>query len=141
MGSTAGEIANKITNAIPNIKRGSLAVFGDIFGGRIDNIHWIVGVWVNADGSVTILFNEGETLTVWDPAGFRVSRDEFRIDHASRVRWEWFYYGREKLPENRYFIEHWSDGASVRADTDRDYGSSQFRPTVDRPAVELLGMI
>jgi len=139
MGSDAEAIA--INNAIPNIKRGSLAVFGDIFGGRIDNIHRIVGARANPDESLTILFDDDETLTVWDLAGLTVSAQEFRIQRASRVRWEWFYYGREKLPENCYYIEHRSDGETVTADTDRDYGSSGFKPSMDRPAVELLGIV
>jgi len=28
---------------IPDVKRGSLVVFGDIFGGRIDDIHTVTG--------------------------------------------------------------------------------------------------
>lgn len=131
-------VAAKITAALPNIKRGSLVVFGDIFGGRIDNIHSIVGVQANPDESVTISFNEGEILTIWNPAGLTVNANEFRVAQATRVRWEWFYYGREKLPENRYYIEHESDGETVTVTTDQPFGSSYLSPSIDGPAVELL---
>ena len=50
-------------------------------------------------------------------------------------------FSGEKLPENCYYIEHRSDGETVTADTDRDYGSSGFKPSMDRPAVELLGIV
>ena len=40
--SSAREAAEQITAQWPDILRGSIAVFGDIFGGRIDNIHTVI---------------------------------------------------------------------------------------------------
>lgn len=50
-------LVTAIAAAVPNIKRGSLVVFGDIFGGRIDNWHEVVGAAENDDGSVAVHFN------------------------------------------------------------------------------------
>jgi hypothetical protein len=140
--TTAVGAAEAINGALGAIMQGSLAVFGDIFGGRIDNIHIITGAHAEPDGRLLVHFNEGETLTVWDPEGVRVAPDEFRISSATRVRWEWFWYGRDKTPENRYFIEHVVRAGLVEASSDDPrHGASAFAPSLDRNAVELLGMM
>lgn len=136
----AGDVAAEVMSKLPNVKRGSLCVFGDIFGGRVDNIHVVTAA--RADGEperLVVTFNEGETLEVWDPEGAVIDWQTFRIAKASRVRWEWFYYGREKTPANRFFIEHVRSGDAVLATTDADWASQGFEPTTRRPAVELVG--
>jgi hypothetical protein len=128
-----------VKQALPNVKRGSLVVYGDIFGGRIDNIHTVVGAVANPDGTATVNFDQGESLRVWDAEGFEVSADTFRVHTASRVRWEWFYYGREHLPKNRYFREHHVVDGQVLAASNVDWYEPSFAPSLDRPAVELIG--
>jgi hypothetical protein len=59
---------------------------------------------------------------------------------ASKVRWEWFYYGREETPANRYFIEHVRDGDTVQVTTDVDWAPIRSVATTEKPAVEVLGM-
>jgi hypothetical protein len=133
-------VASDITTKLPDIKRGSLRVFGDIFGGRVDNIHIVTSARAEGEPQrLVITFNEGETLEVWDPEGAVVDLHTFRIAKASRVRWEWFYYRREKIPANRYFIEHLRDGDAVLVTTDADWAQHRFDPTTRQPAVELLG--
>lgn len=39
--TSASDLAAEISQPIPYVKRGSLVVFGDIFGGRIDNTHTV----------------------------------------------------------------------------------------------------
>lgn len=69
---------------------------------------------VRADANVVVLtFDQGETLTVWDPAEVSISPEGLRIALASRVRWEWFYYGRPKVPENRFSSDYQVDGGTV----------------------------
>lgn len=139
VGEPGGQLAKAIREALPNIKRGSLAVFGDIFGGRIDNIHTVVGVHANADGSVVVEFDQGETLQVWDPSGLTIGAASFQVNRASRVRWEWFYYGKERLPQNRYFQEHRVIGDRVEVASNVDWFTPSFAPSVGRPAAELIG--
>ena len=139
--STAGKIAAEITARLPDVTHGSLSVFGDIFGGRIDNIHTVT--FATAEGEperLVVVFDQGETLEVWDPEGAIVNAHAFRIAKASKVRWEWFYYGREKTPANRYFIKHVRDGDTVRVTSDVDWARIRFEATTKKPAVELLGM-
>lgn len=139
MGTTQ-EIAGDLAARIPALKSGSLSVFGDIFGGRIDNIHVIVGARAVDRDCLVLDFDGGETLRIWNPDGVTASAAEFNIRDATRVRWEWFYYGREQRAETRYFIEHARVGGDITARTDADWAPRNFSPSSQRPAVELLGM-
>ena len=97
----AGAIADQIQRALPNLKSGTLRMFGDWFGKPWDNFHTLVSA--EAEGNCLVLtFDAGETLRVWDPAGFEGDAATFRIQRASRVRWQWYYYGRPHLPEDLY---------------------------------------
>jgi hypothetical protein len=136
----AVDLVDAIMQALPDIKSGSLAVFGDIFGGRVDNIHHVVSAAHNDDGSILIEFDGGETLTVWDPDGIEVGPHDFRVARATRVRWEWFYYGRPQLAENRYVQEHRVQDGGVLVSTNADWYQPSFAPSIDRPAVEILAM-
>jgi hypothetical protein len=132
-------LVEAIARALPNLKRGSLVVFGDIFGGRIDNIHSAVSAEIG--GSPTRLrveFNEGESLEVWDPADYSFGPRDFRIATASRVRWEWFYYGKPKTPENHFFIQHEVRNGVVSATSDAIWAPRLFAPSLSQPAVVLL---
>jgi hypothetical protein len=65
------------------------------FGGRIDNVHILVSA--EADGDRLVLsFEEGETLQIWNPARWHIDSRVFTITKAIKVRWEWFYYGRDR---------------------------------------------
>jgi hypothetical protein len=137
----AADLAAEISRRLPDIKRGSLVVYGDIFGGRIDNIHIVTSAHaVGEPERLVVEFNEGETLEIWDPGHASISSREFRILSASRVRWEWFSYGRPKTAENRFFIEHVRIDDIVVGSTNATWGSRTFTPTVGAPAVELVGM-
>jgi hypothetical protein len=137
----SSDLAAQISRLIPDVKRGSLVVFGDIFGGRIDNIHTVTSVHADSEPERLVIdFNEGETLEVWDPGDASISSREFRISTATRVRWEWFYYGRPKIAENRFFIEHVRLDGAVVASTNVTWYSPTFTPTVEAPAVELVGI-
>lgn len=139
--SATSDLAAAIAASVPNIKRGSLVVFGDIFGGRIDNIHIVTAARSEGDPErLTIEFDGGETLEVWDPEGATIGPDEFSIQTASKVRWEWFYYGRPQTPENRFFIEHVRSDDAVAATTNATWGDRTFAARAERPAVELVGM-
>jgi hypothetical protein len=135
----ASDIAAEITAQLPAVKGGSLVVWGDIFGGRIDNWHTIISAVVPAEGHVSIRFNEGETLDIWDPDNVTIGAQDFRILTAARVRWEWFYYGRPKVAENRFFIEHAVVAGTVVATTDANWAPHVFTPDLARAAVELVG--
>jgi hypothetical protein len=134
----AEALVAEVSRALPNIKCGSLVVFGDIFGGRIDNIHTIVGAAAEAENCAVLHFDQNETLRVWNPDGIRVASDEFRVERASRVRWEWFYYGRPQTPDNLYFREHRAFEDHVEASSNVDWYTPTFAPSRNMAAVQLL---
>jgi hypothetical protein len=74
--------------AIPADERwGSLCLFGEWFGGRpYENQHTFTAVRVD-DQAVVLNFDDGETLTVWNPAGVSVTEDGLRI--AERLASDW----------------------------------------------------
>ena len=134
----AEALVAEVSRALPDIKRGSLVVFGDIFGGRIDNIHTLVGAEAEADDCAVLHFDQNETLRISNPDGIHVSKDEFRVERASRVRWEWFYYGRPQTPDNLFFREHRALEDHVEASSNVNWYTPTFGPTLDMAAVQLL---
>jgi len=115
---------------------GSLCVFGDWFGRPMDNCHRLVSHEAEED-YLKLSFNEGETLEVWRPQGLKKEGRRFVIQHAKRVRWEWFYYGRPQLPENRFFVEHVADGESITASSNVNWAPHSFKPSRAEPAVSI----
>ena len=137
--ANASDMANDIARLLPNLKKGSLVVFGDIFGGPIDNIHRVIA----AEGSeapekLVVKFDEGETLEIWDPSDGEFRSKTFRVISAARVRWEWFYYGHAQTPENGFFIEYGVVDDRGVVTTNEDWARRRFTPLKDRNAVELL---
>ena len=117
---------------------GSLRFFGEWFGRPYDNQHTLTDV-ESLDRAIVLSFDERETLTVWDPNGTTVADDGLRIARASRVRWEWFYYGRSQTPENRYAIDYRVDVDGSIAVTDTaDWYEPRHSPDPLADAVGLL---
>lgn len=116
---------------------GSLRVFGDWFGRPHDNWHRPVSA-DSSGGCLTVRFEGGETLHVWEPGSVTVTASEFRVRSAARVRWEWFYYGREQTSENLFVEEHWVEGGQVRATSTATWYQPSFEPSLAQSAVELL---
>lgn len=139
MATRAQEIADHIHRLLPEVKGGSLAVFGDFFGKPLDNHHVVTGA--SARGDVLVVAFAGlEELTISDPAGAEVSSTTFRIAHAGVVRWEWFWYGRPQTAENRQFREYRPGRFLVRVHSGGrlDPRRRTFRRSATAPAVQLL---
>jgi len=134
------QVAAAIADHLP-LTLGSLRVFGDWFGRELDNIHTAVSVHAEGD-SLILEFDEGETLTVGGPDGvdFRPTAPEHRltIERAQRVHWTWYFYGRPRLPENRYSEEHWIEGYDVKARSTADWYMPVFKPSIHAPAVDFV---
>ncbi len=112
-------------------------MWGEWFGKPYDNFHTIKGC--SATGPALILeFDAGETLTVENPGGLQITSTLFSIRSASAVRWEWFYYGRPHVAENRYYYRFARNGSFVEAQSNVDWYKANLSPSLDNNAAELL---
>ena len=112
-------------------------MFGDWFGRPMDNVHNVVDT--ESDGDTLILtFKNNETLTIWNPSGYSTVGYTIRITDADRVRWEWYYYGREQTPENLLFHDYAKQDGGIAVS--RSHGSDNPGASAENPAVELIGL-
>ena len=93
-------------------KSGTLRFFGDWFGRPYDNFHIPVSAELS-ENVLTICFNNGEKCTVYDPLGVINETDDFHVERASKIVWEWYYYGKEQAPENLCRLEYTFVGGAV----------------------------
>ena len=135
--SEAERVAACIQAALTSVKIGSLRFWGEWFGRPYDNWHRAVACDAK-DSILRIQFNEGELLQIWSPSEVTLESETFKIQAADRVRWEWFYYGRPKVDENRYFMDFTRLEDTVTASTNVDWYTPNLRPTLSAPAVEIL---
>jgi hypothetical protein len=134
----AQQIADQIRLAIPKLKGGTLRFFGDWFGRPYDNIHTVLDA-VAEDNCLILTLDGSETLRLWDPKGYVGDKYAFKILAASRVRWEWYFYGRPRLPENLYYREYVVRASGeIEARTNVDWYLPNLQPTIDSPAIELV---
>lgn len=132
----ANEIAERINNLLPRIKKGTLRFFGQWFGRPYDNVHTIESAGAK-DNFLILIFNEKETLFVWNPSSFKINEDEFQIKFASRVFWQWYSYGNSQTPENLYYQDFVVEGDEIKAKTNVDWYKPNLQPKLSEPAVKI----
>lgn len=76
-------------------KGGTLRFFGDWFGRPYDNFHIPVSAELS-ENALMICFNNNEKCVVYEPLGITNEPDDFHVERASKVVWEWYYYGKEQ---------------------------------------------
>lgn len=91
-------------------------------------------------------FTDGEVLSIWSPSGHKIDRLVFRIQDASRIRWEWPYTDEMTVDPPRKFvpgseINFWefvktADGISFSTNT--DMFKTRETPRASVPALELI---
>lgn len=79
------EISDKIMNLEQNIRSGSLCMFGCWFGRPMDNIHRSCSANFEND-LLTINFDQGETLEIWNPSKLIIDGNVLKIAKASKVK-------------------------------------------------------
>jgi hypothetical protein len=129
-------IANHIEQILPNVKSGSLRFFGVWFGRPHDNLH-IIQKAEARDNCLVIRFNCAETLSVWNPNNFTINEKVFEIIEASRLLWQWYYYGRPAIPQNLYYEEYAVEGGRVIAKTNVDWYQVKLEPVLSEPAFKI----
>jgi len=113
------EIATDIAAILPRVKCGTLRFWGEWFGRPFDNYHWLVGCHA-IDECLSLQFNEGEVLALWNPSDVEITETTFRIGSATALRWTWYYYGRPKTPENLRYIDYAEQDGRIAFRTNRD---------------------
>lgn len=88
-----------------NFMGGSICIFGHWFGRPGDNYHRPKG-FLYEDNIFKIIFDGDEILTIHDPKKIGIKKTSLIIEKASHVIFEWFYYGRPKLKENKFFHDY-----------------------------------
>lgn len=120
---------------ISGLKKGTLRFWGEWFGRPMDNYHIIVNVQFNQQENTLIFkFEEGETLTVWNPANINSNSSEFYIRSATKIRREWFSYGQPQLHQNLYFKEYEKQDGSIIVSSGK--GALDF---IGKKVIESLG--
>jgi len=130
-------VAETINAALPDVKAGSLRIWGEWFGKPYDNIHTPIRC-ATVGSALTLEFDGGEILTIENPGGLNISSTAFSIHSASAVRWEWFYYGRPHVAANRCWYQFVQSGSLVLAQSNVDWYHPNFAPSLENNAVELL---
>jgi hypothetical protein len=133
--ASASEIAAHIQRLIPYVHSGTLRFWGVWFGRPHDNNHTIVGA--EADGDcLTLRFDDEEILRVWQPADCQIDPQHFIIYSASRVLWQWYWYGRPHTSGNLMSNDFVRDRLSIRFESTFP-GQPREKPTVVQPAVQI----
>jgi hypothetical protein len=126
----------EINKLIPNIKAGSLRFFGVWFGKPYDNCHKLVKAESTSD-LLLLTFNEGETLEIISPKGLDYSSEQFEIQHAKQVIWNWYYYGREKMSSNLFHYKFMVAGNNVLLSTNATWYAEKQIAQLSEPAVKI----
>jgi len=116
--------------------RGTVRIFGDWFGRPHDNCHTLTDVSAKED-YLALGFDGGEVLKVWAPSAPEFTGHRLGVRFASRVRWEWFYYGRPPLLENRYFLDYVVAADRINPATNVDWYTPDLKPSSNEYAVTL----
>jgi len=130
------DLSTYLKKNLPRFKGGALRIFGDWFGRSHDNIHQ-PKEFSFRQGVLSITFDQDETLTVWNPQNVVIDEDTFVIGDADQVKWEWYYYGRPKLAENRYYLDYVRAAEAIKGDSNVDWYSPAFSTSDSEPAVRI----
>ncbi|MGJ5815319.1 hypothetical protein [Paludibaculum fermentans] len=133
-------LTSHLQAAIPAGLRGSLRFWGEWFGRPHDTVHTLVSCDFEQT-ALRLLFDQGETLSIWSPKGLTIGNSGFQIADARRVRWEWFAYGQAKRRENLYHMEFVRSGEIISASTNVDWYKPLLRPDAIESAVELVNRV
>jgi len=131
------DITAQLNEHLRAFKGGSICIFGDWFGRPMDNFHKI-DCFSFVNGVLTITFNEGETLTVWNPSGLNELPYKVEIIDADRVKWEWYPYGSQKIKENKCYREYVRTINGIKTASNRDSYSPSLSMSDSEPAVIII---
>lgn len=125
---TTQEFIDKYNRKQGLVKGGSLCFFGHWFGRPYDNYHQLELVtFDSATNSLTLTFNEKETLTIFNPQDICEIENQLTIGSADKIYWKWFYYGKPQTDNNQYFIEIVKQDNILTGRTNTDWHKEEFK--------------
>ncbi|MGO1544452.1 MAG: hypothetical protein ACTHXA_08945 [Gulosibacter sp.] len=152
----AARIAAAIEDLGPRSFGGSLACFGAVHGGKVDNYHELVEVHSVARHLI-LLFEDGVSVHIWHPMGLKLGVPGLVITGASKVVLEVMTIGSEGEPTTTRTTEYRvTDSAEVEVRADWDARIPKFwrfgrkrrervitgeelsRPIIAAPAFEII---
>jgi hypothetical protein len=129
------DLQDAIYEHLERLRSGSLSFWGNWFGKPYDNNHKIVGATA-LDDTIVVSLDQAETLTIEAPRGWSIDDGCLLVREASRVRWQWFYYGRLPGADTLEFEEYRSLDGVLSFTTDFQPGR-QVELDAKAPAVQL----
>ncbi len=125
--------------ALPERNRsGTLMIWGEWFGRPMDNVH-VCQSCTSEHDCVTLHFDQNERLVIWNPSLMTTRGYSLIIPPATKVRWEWYYYGRPQLAENLMFNEYELNGKTITLTSNWRQGKATSASAQEN-AVELIGL-
>jgi len=110
------------------VKGGSLCFFGHWFGKPYDNYHLLeVANFDIPTNTMTLAFNEKETLTICNPQDIYEYENKLTIGSADKIYWGWFSYGKPQTDDNLYFIEITRQGNELSGKSNVDWYKPDFK--------------
>jgi len=132
---SAEAIAKRIQKEMHDIKTGTLRFWGVWFGRPYDNWHRALKA-ESIDDCLTVHFDEGEVLQVFQPSGEDIGPRQFVIQFATRVVWTWYSYGQPRSAEHLKTMEFANRGGSI--DLVSSDGPPMEAPSPREAAVQIL---
>ncbi|MPQ49245.1 hypothetical protein GCQ56_19770 [Marinifilum sp. N1E240] len=114
---------------------GTLRFWGNWFGRPMDNFHQIKKVEFNKEtGRLILILDKGERVTVKNPSELKIGKNEFRIEKADEILFEWNFYGENKTEENLKSESYVNDGMEIKTDFRKKANCS-----LKEPAFRIIG--
>ena len=139
---TPEEFAKLISEKSNLFKGGALRIFNDWFGQPYDNVLSIQnGLYDNETKVLTLEFEAGEKLEIFNPSHIRESPTFLKIISADRIKLTWFDYGKSKIVGKNYFVDYQKDNKKIKTQTNVDWYKPVFDVSVGSPALMIFGKI
>ena len=134
---TTEDFVNKYNSNSGQVKGGSLCFYGHWFGRPYDNYHQVKSLTFDKDsGVLTMDFNEGEQLTIKNPADIKEYKNQLTIERADKIYWTWYSYGNPQTKENFFFIDIEKANGQLNGKSNVNWYTPDFKDlTLNKPAI------
>jgi hypothetical protein len=136
------ELAENIRRIIPDLKWGSMRLWGQSLGRPGEDGHVLIGCEAVND-CLRLRLKGDEVLAVWNPLEVKITTKRFRIGSADSMRFTRYYCGRPRLPENILYRDYALQDGLIQFRTNENWvvpGSGWMHEATafSFPAVEII---